>query len=787
MDEFIGRLQESIEVVDAQLDFDRLVSELDRQNPKPALLIPRVRSFLSSRSPSTTQVKSLLQYVVRAFMGIDDKTMVHDALELIVDLLKLTISRSSFVAALTDELGLFNLMRSEDVFVRFDVIRIMKLLVSSSDDSFYSALLARPDTLADVIDITRSQNTSEFLRNEAIQFLFKLSSDSRNSEIHSILAYQGLPDSIFLLLCDESQIDSPFQLDAIDCMFRLCQSQRSSRYIRESGGCDKITEFVTIALGPVIDHAHGIASEDDPETFQKRVDAGWTATSRMLRVAEMLVSDPGNPESKHAFFSNGLVSTLATCGESLFLSDQARTTCFSFIASMVSEKSVEKDFMRTQSSGIQLPLMWTLFSHMIDERTPLCVRDSIDGIIYNACQASMTIQQTLLSMFSLATEDEDLSDPVIYRIAQSPGRISASVLVHALDSLKHPVKDDSALVQQVWFSLTSVSHFVRSNAELERSVINIRLDEHTTVGQMLLRLAKSGSVPVSSGAICVLSQLAASNPLIIRTTILPDFEFVKYLVECEYCPISRRLSALLLGLVIVSGDAAMTPAILNAISVKIGLPRLSSILDEMSNEKRKCLKSLPMMPIGLDRFVRSVKPAIQRSLLDMYLNMKPVEPQSELKSLMDHQQKRISELESELDSAMSQLVDAVTSRNSADRESLLNENFMMRSVISQLQREIKADESEIERLKLVNEAETGTLKRIIEDLNQQVHALLVNNKQLTELVNSDSSRESASSSFAKDHADILELLRELSTRFPETRALIGPLGIEQTVPSAALV
>jgi hypothetical protein len=689
---------------------------------------------------------------------------------------------------MTDDFGLFDLMQNDDAFIRFDVIRIMKLMASSSNDCFPSALLLKPKVLVDVVELARSKSTTEFLRNEAIQFLFKLSSDSCSSEIKSYLAYQGLPDCIFLLLSDENQIDSSLLAEGIDCMLRLCQDQRSCRYIRETGGCEKITEFVTMALGPVLDHTHGIASEDDPETFQKRVDIGWSATSRILGVAQMLVSDLGNDaETIHVFFSNGLVPTLATCGESLFLSDQARATCFHFIASMVSARSIEKDFMRTQSTGTQLPLLWTLFSHMIDERTPLSVRDSIDEIIHSVCQASVTIQQTLLSMFSLAAEDEDLTDPVIYRIAQSPGRISASVLVHALDSLNDSVKDDAALVQQVWFSLTSLANFVRGNAELERSVINIRLTENATVGQMLLRLSKFKSRPVSIGAICVLSQLSASNPLIVRSMILPDFEFVKCLVECEDCAVSRRVTALLLGLLIVSGDSALVPAVLNAISERIGLPRMSMIMDELTNEKRKCLKSLPMIPIGLDRFGRSVKPAIQRSLLEIYLNAKPLDPETQLKSLMEHQQKRIIELDSQLETMNSQLVDALISRASADREWLLKENFMMRSVIIQQEREIKADESEIERLKKINETETGALKRVIEDLNQQVHALLVNNKQLTELVNTDSTRESAQSTFEKDHADILELLKELSKRFPETRALIGPLGIDITTSTQALV
>lgn len=787
MDEFIGRLQESIEVVDAQLDFDRLVSELHGANIRLDSAITRIRSFLNPRSPSAAQVKSLLQYIVKNFGGIRDSSDLHDMLELIRDLIQSVASRSALVAVMTDEFGLFDLMQNDDAFIRFDVIRIMKLMVSSSNDCFSSALLSKPEVVADVVELARSKSTTEFLRNEAIQFLFKLSSDSCSSEIQSYLAYQGLPDCIFLLLSDETQMDSPLLAEGIDCMLRLCQDQRSCRYIRETGCCEKITEFVTMALGPVLDHAHGIASEDDPETFQKRVDIGWSATSRILGVAQMLVSDVGNAETIHVFFSNGFVPTLATCGESLILSDQARATCFHFITSMVSAKSIEKDFMRTQSTGTQLPLLWTLFSHMIDERTPLSVRDSIDGIIHSVCQASVTIQQTLISMFSLAAEDEDLTDPVIYRIAQSPGRISASVLVHALDSLNDSVKDDSALVQQVWFSLTSLANFVRGNAELERSVINIRLTENATVGQMLLRFSKFKSRPVSIGAICVLSQLSASNPFIVRSMILPDFEFVKCLVECEHCTVSRRVTALLLGLLIVSGDSALIPAVLNAISERIGLPRLSMIIDELTNEKRKCLKSLPMIPIGLDRFVRSVKPTVQRSLLEIYLNAKPMDPETESKSMMEHQQNRIIELESQLETMNSQLVDSLISRDSADREWLLKENFMMRSVIIQQEREIKADESEIERLKKINEAETEALKRVIEDLNQQVHALLVNNKQLTELVNTDSSKESAQSTFEKDHSDILELLQELSKRFPETRALIGPLGIGNTTSTQALV
>lgn len=738
MDEFLDKIQASIEAVDTQVEFERISTAFRKRSPLEAL--PIVEQFIQSFSPSPAQAVEMIKVLVISVKSNPDHSHVHEILEVVLKIMGRVQVSAALTEAILQDLDILLLVKHADTFVRYDALKILKLLVIPSGQALIEVLLSRPDVLAYIIDLSRSDVESEYLRNEAISFLFKLSSDSSNAELLSVLAFQGLADVVFYTFLKSGDLSSSITKDGLSCLLRLAVPVKSGRYIAESEGLDRMTDLITMVIGPVLDHAEGRSSEEDPETLQSRIDLGWSLCHSMLEITEYLV---GHHTDKNTVFNKGLVSIALTCGESVFLSEVARWECYCFVSRCVT---------RETAHNINTDVLWPLFSQLIDERTPLSVRDGIDCVFFSVCASSDELQTTLISMLNGGEESED---PDFY-ISQSPGRITASVLLHAADTPDNSISDSSALAQQVWYSLMALSHFVRGNIELEKAVLNIRLSETYTVSQLVLKLAKSSCNVISEAALYVLVQLAPSHATIIRTLV--DMDLIKVIAS----RLSSPSACVLLGLLVALADNGSGQAIASS----VGLPQLSRAIDEAGIERRRqpTKIKLPTTPWGFQIFVKSVAPMIQRSLLTLFLQAKPVDVSKELSGMVEYQRQRIGHLEEELE----------TARNDTLHETfLIKENRLMRSLIRQLGAELRANEKEIDRLKLLHRTESDTYEKVIDELNQQVEALLVNNKQLNEL---KAVGVSAPVSPPNDMQDLLELLTEIATRFPETRALIGPLG-----------
>ena len=175
--------------------------------------------------------------------------------------------------------------------------------------------------------------------------------------------------------------------------------------------------------------------------------------------------------------------------------------------------------------------------------------------------------------------------------------------------------------------------------------------------------------------------------------------------------------------------------------------------------------------MGFSEFLAVHTPAMRTAILERYLDISPGEVPDERDALLKQQQARIGTLENELETAKNDFSDLIFSINSSEKDFVLRENAAMKSLLRQLQNELRVVEAESERIRKIHEVETATLKRAMEEYQVQINALLLNNKQLSELHSVDSTAD-----FEKDHADLLELLRVVAERFPETQSVLGPLG-----------
>jgi hypothetical protein len=289
-----------------------------------------------------------------------------------------------------------------------------------------------------------------------------------------------------------------------------------------------------------------------------------------------------------------------------------------------------------------------------------------------------------------------------------------------------------------------------------------------------------------SGAVAAISEFSGSTTL--GSVIMQDIELLKLLVDST-AKEGNKFSAVLLGLLVMLTDNQSSETLVSVIvrNEALGLPKLLKMIEEISLEKPKeIIKNLPTVPVGFPEFLAVHRPTLRTAILERYLGISSGGDglKYERDALLLDQQQKIRALESELEDAKNDLFDLSNSLKSSDKQFVLRENAAMKSLLRQLQKEVKVNEEEITRVRKIHEMETSTLKRVIEDLQAQINALLLNNKQLSELHANGSHQTESQNSFGKDHSDLLELLKIISERFPETQSLMGPLGC---VPQVALL
>ena len=772
MDTFLSRINASINAVDIQLEFERMVALIHKANGKDGFALAvqsTVGDFLRMSRPTDAHAQYIVDTISPLLSSPALDVDVHECIDLLVSLSSV---RGKACTKLIDspagEFTVWSLVQHEDEFVKLGVVKLLRNLLKSSPSVMASQLLARPEVLADLVDSTRLGISSDFVRNESISFLFEVSQSSASQEIYPILAYQGISDSIFHLLMEDEHgvVTTEVTFQAMQCLVNLCSNALCCRYIRESGGCQQVTAFFEFALAPIFDHAQGFASEEDPETMENRIRAAWVQASRVLDIAEQLMD---SSDTKSVFVSNGLVQLVLVCGESLSLADEARARCYRFMARMV-DNSPEIAELFTAPSETS-PVLWRLFSVLIEERTPLVVRFAIDEIVANVCESSELVAERLASMLG-PSASLDSEDSMTAYLNESPSKMASAILQHASGTVQFRIPDDSALAHQVWFTVSAVGHMTSRNIELQRAVANMRITEEASMMSVLKKLVLNSSLSaeqegkdttaeiVKTGALSLLAELVTALPSAAVSFL--DIETAKVLTD-SVCEHSSSIAAVVVGVLMLVLPDGMADPLVAAIEGRIGLVTFFKLLEVRAGTGL----TLPCSTAGFARVAAVVKPSIQKQILERHLGVSPVDSEKELRAVIRHQAVQLEALEDEVATA----VDLSVSRH-ASRDFLVDENERLRSLVHQLKREVKIGEAEIARLKLKSHVETTTMKTVINDLNQQVQALLVAYQQSSELTGTTPG-EAADST----HGDLLELLQLLKDRFPETASLIGPLGL----------
>ena len=774
MDDILDKINASIYAVDAQLDFEKIVAAINKRrggSPMAENTVQSISRFIADRSPTRQHCDYFIDVLVPIAQPGPESDHSHEVLELLLNVCQFYDGSCRHLLDITKQgADVLNLFVTKDAFVRYDLTRLLRRLYSTYPIKIVTLLLSRPDVLADLVEMTGS-GTSAFLRNEVLSFLVQISADP-DPDLPSIIAYQGVTESIFDILMEEESGVSATEVSvqAIECLRNLVTNVKCSRYIRESGGCDLIAQFLEYALAPIIDHAHGIASieDDDPESLQARINAGWAQTFQILIVADILMSDMESPDMKNVFVLNGLVGTLLTAGESLYLDAVARSACYSFIAHMVTgSEHIADSFVAREEPTAGLPMLWSLFRCLFDERTPIPVRAAIDSVVAAVCAASHNAQQQLVLALGLVPPVEDpLAD--YDELAEAPGRVVTSVLLHAAETVQCSIPDTAALAQQVWFALMAIGHFMRGNPEIQRSAMTLKMSDTSSLLQLVVRLVKNSLLPpedpktrasgtvVAAGAMHLLTEWTIGCPMLAAEVVGGDIELVKLVSEsvCKDTP-GRGIYAVFVGVLLTfsasnSSTREIVQSIMARIQSAIGLPQFNAILQDVFksvSSKRKTpglpprvpyrfpmIDTLPTIGDGLAESVKALAPLFRQAVLDIYLGVdsRTSNIGHDVGDLIAAQHADIASLQAELAAERREFIDYRVAVSSGT-DAILQESRRLSSLLAQLRRELQVSQVEIARLELMKAAEAVAMKQTIEELQQQVNALVANYNQLSEL------------------------------------------------------
>lgn len=608
--------------------------------------------------------------------------------------------------------------------------------------------------------------SQEFVRNEALSFLVRLSADI-NPEMAPILAYQGVSDSVCSMLWDEEEqlVASEITNQGLELLRNLVANIKCSRYLRESGLCDHISRFVEIAVSPILNHARGIASalDDDPDALQGRIDEGWAHAERMLVIADILMSDMDHADMKFVFVTNGLVPTLLTVGDSLYLSDSARSRCYGFISHVAQGSTKASTYLTSTQNG---DIISALFQILVDERTPVSARASIDSIIAAVCDTAPEFTGRMVPLLGIGGQGQD-------EHSQTVAQILTSILTYAHESLETVIKDDSALSQQVWYSFQTLGHIFRLNPDIIRSVLTLRMSERTTLADIIVGMANRhvGKTKVVSGAVFqIAAEWACTVPEIPLRILQSDIRIPKQVLELASR--SDESCTVFLGACL---QAAPKDPVLAAMRSGIDLASFDKTLRLMGEWKPEIPKGIPSrvkfsyekyfaLPSLSPRFrtvVKDMLPAIRQAVLMAYLGEGKT---SGIDAYMASQLEIIDSLEKELRAAKNELIDMQV-KLTAGADYIVRENRMLHALNAQLREEQRVSESELQRIKVMKEAETTALTAIVDEQQTQINALLASYNQLSELCSQPD--------FERDHKDLLGLLETIAKQYPETKELIG--------------
>ena len=779
MNSFLVNLSSSIEVIDNQIEYERLISKLPVVSAgdlelESWLLI--LKEFGKLHQFTIGQAKSLIGILVERLGTIRSA----DTSVTILELLFVTCSLSrdacgalfetnqlvdSFVAGLSNA----------DIFVKYQTIKLLRLMHSFRSIALTASLLREAEHIRSLVGLL-SASTSDFVRNECLRFLGELVSES-NPDLSCFLAFQGTPEALLDIFTEQSpDIPDPDVSGQVVGILRdFVRTEKSCRYVRETGCFNsRLTSILIVCLQPLIDHATGISEgsvEDDPEVAARRIQQGWTLASEILQVSLSVW-----PE-----LSSEIFNTLETCSCSPLLEDSARADCFSFIARAITAGAQHTPLIDLPHFGESYPLLWRIFPLLVDEKSPLSLRLGIDKVAAAICSCPDS-QQVLASMMGISLVDDEF-DPRFAYMENSPSRTISSILAHATENVVCRIPDTGVLASQVWFSLSTVSHICRSNPEIQKSLLFVKISERgKSLLETVVKLASNRSAEpdstdpnspgdiVSTAARLLLIEWLVSSPSEIGQYIvkLNETMFLESLLETTtsltLTDLYSIVACIFLLLLVTFGNHEDTDIVAKSIGSRISYSKIYKVLSEWFTPETRRVKRQNRLPIicsEVQAELGKVWPEIRKTILRQCLGCQPMLDDSA--KMIDILSVENTGLRAEVVRLRNQLIDWKASFNGP--EHVLEENENLRRLVSVLREETVVNETEIARIELMRDAENTAMREIINEQESQIHALAASYNQLCEI--------SASISVERDMKDLLELLQRVHDQYPLTRELLG--------------
>lgn len=784
MDRLLTKINASITAVDNQLHFDKLTAKLKKLENNAILgeeYTGTILEYIRAHSLSEFHCEYLLGILVSVMRKVLEPETLRDILGVLLEVSIVHEKPCEYLLDKTDSGSeILSYLSYPDSFVKLKAVKLLEQLYSVEGARLVATLLKRPELLADLVDMTQPAS-QEFVRNEALSFLVRLSADI-NPEVAPILAYQGVSDSVCSMLWDEEEqlVASEILKQGLELLRNLVANIKCSRHLRESGLCDHISRFVEIAVSPILNHARGIASalDDDPDALQGRIEEGWAHAERMLMIADILMTDMENADMKFVFVTNGLVPTLMTVGDSLFLSDSARSRCYGLISHVAQGSTKVSTYLTSTQNG---DIISALFQILVDERTPVSARASIDSIMTAVCDSAPEFTSRMVPLLGIGGQGQDGD-------SQTVAQILTSILTYAHESLETVIGDDSALSQQVWYSLQTLGHIFRLNQDIIRSVLTLRMSERATLADIIVGMAQRhvGKTTVIPGAVFqIAAEWAVDVPEIPLCILQSDIRIPKQVLELASR--SDESCTVFLGACLQAAPKDTFVAAMRSVIDLASFDKTLRLLVEWKPEIPKGIPSrvkfsfekhfeLPFLSPRFRTVVKDMLPPIRQAVVTAYLGEAKTVG---LDGYLASQREIIDSLEKDLRAAKNQLIDLQV-KLTAGADYIVRENRMLHALNAQLREEQRVSESELQRIKVMNEAETTALAAIVDEQQTQVNALLASYNQLSELC--------SQTDFERDHKDLLGLLETISKTYPETNKLVGNLVMNgNSVPKYPLV
>jgi hypothetical protein len=307
-----------------------------------------------------------------------------------------------------------------------------------------------------------------------------------------------------------------------------------------------------------------------------------------------------------------------------------------------------------------------------------------------------------------------------------------------------------------------VSHLCGGQADLQRAVSNVRITETRTLMEVVIGLAKKeSSSVVNAGAMQLLTEwlcVAGFGLAIVED----DIDLVKCVVDTVRGESTSQVDiyVIFVATLIIRASTPFSSSIVAA----VGPVELYKRLVDIEKRYARIDKTSGLPKVDTVDFIKIVFPATKAIVLGMCFP--PLADTGD--NIVDLLHVENRGLREDLDLARTEIIQFHRlATYGASR--LVEDQIHHKTIIGLLRQEIEISSSELHRVELARHAEVTALKKLIDEQESQINALVSSYNQLNELAGG-----------GETAGDSMELLREIRTRFPETASLLDPVGINHS-------